>query len=44
MRKGKVVNKGRKDEIINKEIIGEIYEMEIGVEIIGGKRIGVYYI
>jgi len=44
MRHGKVVHQGSPDELIHPEILADIYEMEIAVEIIGGKRIGVYYL
>lgn len=44
MRNGKVAHQGTPDEIIRPEILQDIYQMEIAVEMIGGKRIGVYYL
>lgn len=44
MRNGKVVHQGTPDEIIRPEILQDIYQMEIAVEMIGGKRIAVYYL
>ncbi|MBV2143202.1 ABC transporter ATP-binding protein [Falsochrobactrum sp. TDYN1] len=44
MRHGKVVHQGTPDELIRPEILQDIYHMEIAVEMIGGKRIGVYYL
>lgn len=44
MRHGRVVHQGSPDELIRPEILQDIYQMEIAVEIIGGKRIGVYYL
>ncbi|WP_273792728.1 ABC transporter ATP-binding protein [Brucella anthropi] len=44
MRYGKVVHQGSPEELIRPKILSDIYEMEIAVEIIGGKRIGVYYL
>jgi len=44
MRKGKVVHQGSPEEIIHPDILRDIYEMEIAVEMIGGNRIGIYYL
>ena len=44
MRDGKVVQQGTPDELIRPEILRDIYDMNIGVEMICGKRIGVYYL
>jgi len=44
MRDGKVVHQGSPEDLIHSKILGEIYDMEIAVEIINGKRIGVYYL
>jgi iron complex transport system ATP-binding protein len=44
MRNGKVAHQGTPDELIHPEILSDIYDMDIAVEIIGGKRIGVYYL
>ncbi|WP_343315605.1 ABC transporter ATP-binding protein [Brucella sp. BE17] len=44
MREGKVVHQGTPDQLIDPEILRDIYEMDICVEIIGGKRIGIYYL
>lgn len=44
MRKGKVAHQGSPEEIIDPDILRDIYEMEIAVEMIGGNRIGIYYL
>jgi len=44
MRKGKVVHQGSPEELIQPDILRDIYEMEIAVEMIGGNRIGIYYL
>lgn len=44
MRKGKVVHQGPPEDIIQPDILCDIYEMEIAVEMIGGNRIGIYYL
>lgn len=44
MRDGKVVHQGSPEDLIHSKILGEIYDMEIAVEIIDGKRISVYYL
>jgi len=44
MRNGKVAHQGTPDALIHPEILSDIYDMDISVEIIGGKRIGVYYL
>ena len=43
MRQGKILHQGSPDELIQPDILGNIYEMEIPVEIIDGKRVGVYW-
>lgn len=35
---------GPMGDLIHPEILSDIYDMDIAVEIIGGKRIGVYYL
>ncbi|HWT61528.1 MAG TPA: ABC transporter ATP-binding protein [Ochrobactrum sp.] len=44
MRKGKVAHQGSPEELIDPDILRDIYEMEIAVEMIGGNRIGIYYL
>ncbi len=44
MRDGKVVHQGSPEELIHSDILRDIYDMEIAVEIIDGKRIGIYYL
>lgn len=44
MREGKVVHQGPPDDLIQSEILHDIYDMDIDVAMIGGKRIGVYYL
>ncbi|MFD1197942.1 ABC transporter ATP-binding protein [Brucella gallinifaecis] len=41
---GKVAYQGAPENLIHPDILSEIYDMEITVEIIDGKRIGVYYL
>ena len=43
MKNGKVACQGSPDELIHPDILRSIYDMEIDVEIIGGRRIGIYY-
>lgn len=40
---GRVVNQGTPEEIIRTDVLGEVYGMDIPIENIGGRRIGVYY-
>lgn len=44
MRDGKVVHQGTPDELIQSDVLRDIYDMDIDVAMIGGKRIGVYYL
>lgn len=44
MRKGKVAHQGTPEQLIQPDILRDIYEMEIAVEIVGGNRIAVYYL
>lgn len=44
MRDGKVVHQGSPDDLIQSDILRDIYDMDIDVAMIGGKRIGVYYL
>ncbi|MBB5700890.1 iron complex transport system ATP-binding protein [Ochrobactrum daejeonense] len=44
MRNGKVVHQGSPEELIQPDILRDIYEMEIAVEMIDGNRIGIYYL
>ncbi|MBK3745616.1 ABC transporter ATP-binding protein [Paraburkholderia aspalathi] len=44
MRDGKVVHQGGPDDLIRQEVLHDIYDMDIDVAMIGGKRIGVYYL
>lgn len=43
MREGKVAHQGTPDSLIRSDILRDIYDMDIAVELIGGKRIGIYY-
>lgn len=44
MRDGKVVHQGTPNDLIQPDILRDIYDMDIDVAMIGGKRIGVYYL
>ncbi|MGV3651325.1 MAG: ABC transporter ATP-binding protein [Devosia sp.] len=43
MRDGRVVVEGTPDEIMRTEVLSAIYDMHIPVEVIGGKRVGLYF-
>ncbi|MFP4976284.1 ABC transporter ATP-binding protein [Paenibacillus sp. CN-4] len=43
LKNGRVVKEGPVDEIIDSAVLSEVYDMEIPIEIIGGKKIGVYF-
>lgn len=43
MRDGKVIHQGSPEAMIRPDVLAEIYDLDITVEQIGGKRIGVYY-
>lgn len=43
MRAGRVIHQGRPDEVITTESLRAIYDMEIPVEVIGGRRIALFY-
>ena len=43
MKDGKVVSQGYTDEIITKEVLKEIYGMDIDVQSVNGKPICLYY-
>ena len=43
MKHGKVVGQGAADQMIDPQVLSEIYEMDIKVHQIGGQRISIYY-
>ncbi|MCK6209277.1 ABC transporter ATP-binding protein [Georgenia sp. EYE_87] len=43
MKDGRVLCQGGADEVITTEQLRAIYDMDVAVEIVGGRRIGVYY-
>lgn len=43
MKKGRVIREGKTEEIINKDVLREVYGMDIDVESIDGKNICLYY-
>ncbi|MGZ7442537.1 ABC transporter ATP-binding protein [Paenibacillus sp. TH7-28] len=43
LKNGTVVREGTKDEIIDPAVLGEVYDMDIPIENIGGNRICVYF-
>jgi len=43
LKDGKVVNQGMKTNIINENVLKEVYDMDIHIETIRGNRIGIYY-
>ncbi len=43
MKKGKVIKEGKTEEIINKNVLREVYGMDIDVESVNGKNICLYY-
>lgn len=43
MKKGKVIKEGKSEEIINKDVLSQVYGMDIDVQSINGKSICLYY-
>ncbi|MGB3834119.1 MAG: ABC transporter ATP-binding protein [Mesorhizobium sp.] len=43
MRDGRVVHQGSPEELIRTDILKDIYDLDIRVELMDGKRIGIYY-
>ncbi|HBB30083.1 MAG TPA: iron ABC transporter ATP-binding protein [Clostridiales bacterium] len=43
MKKGKVIKEGKAEEIINKDVLSQVYGMDIDVQSINGKSICLYY-
>jgi len=43
LKDGKLVRHGTRDEMIDRSVLREVYDMEIPIEIIEGNRIGVYF-
>lgn len=43
LKEGRVASAGTADEIINSAVLGAVYDMDIPIETIGGKKIGVYF-
>jgi iron complex transport system ATP-binding protein len=43
MKDGKVLCQGSPEEIIDTACLRDVYDMDVAVEVIGGRRIGVYY-
>ncbi|GAA1630837.1 iron ABC transporter ATP-binding protein [Georgenia ruanii] len=43
MKDGKVLCQGSPEQIIDTACLRDVYDMEVAVEVIGGRRIGVYY-
>lgn len=43
MKKGRVIKEGKTEEIINKNVLREVYGMDIDVESVNGKNICLYY-
>lgn len=43
LKHGKVAISGTKDQVIKKEVLEEIYEMDMNIEVIGGQQICVYF-
>ena len=43
MKDGKVLRQGTPDEVITTETLRDVYDMDVAVETIGGRRIGIYY-
>ena len=43
LKDGKLVRHGTRDEMIDRSVLREVYDMEIPIEIIAGNRIGVYF-
>lgn len=43
LKDGRVTSSGTVDEIINSEVLRDVYDMDIPIETISGRRIGVYF-
>ena len=43
MKDGKVLCQGSPEQIIDTDCLRDVYDMDVAVEVIGGRRIGVYY-
>lgn len=43
LKDGKLVRHGSRDEMIDRAVLREVYDMEIPIEVIDGNRIGVYF-
>ncbi|WP_207457122.1 iron ABC transporter ATP-binding protein [Herbiconiux sp. SYSU D00978] len=43
MKDGRVAAYGTPDEIVTSDVLGDVYEMDIAVDVIGGKRVALYY-
>lgn len=43
MKKGKIIKEGKVEEIINKDVLSQVYGMDIDVQSINGKSICLYY-
>ncbi|GGF92945.1 iron ABC transporter ATP-binding protein [Paenibacillus abyssi] len=43
LKDGKIIREGRTEEIIDSQVLREIYDMDIQVETIGSNRIGIYF-
>lgn len=44
MRDGKVIHQGSPEALIRPDVLAEIYDLDIAVETIGGRPIGIYYL
>ncbi|MNJ73680.1 putative siderophore transport system ATP-binding protein YusV [compost metagenome] len=43
LKDGKIVKEGSTDEIIDQDVLREVYDMDIPIENIGGNKICVYF-
>jgi len=43
MKDGKVVHQGAPDVLVRPDVLKDIYDLDIAVEEVGGRRIGIYY-
>ncbi len=43
LKDGRVTSSGTVDEIINSAVLRDVYDMDIPIETIGGRKIGVYF-
>ncbi|PZN08091.1 MAG: iron ABC transporter ATP-binding protein [Bacillota bacterium] len=43
MKDGRVVKQGRSEEVIESDVLREIYDMDVAVQTIGGQRVCMYY-